>query len=827
MYRKQSKWLIAGVLAVVTAASGPAMAQQENELLSFEVEPDLVYINLPVKIDGEIVGSLRTGIADIELSRVDRASWLRIATGHFVPDLIESILQAAPEGQIPVEVFMAHGVGVIFDANMLEVHFELQESHRLTRAVALKPGEVDYSDLSRYDLPANSGYLNFNLEQEYRRGGEVGGAAGQASLANLSGAVQLLENPRLVLEGAALYDSLAGSGGRWSRGEARLVHDDIEHAVRYGLGDIYFRATEFQASPPLLGISIERAFDEIQPLRQVTPTGTRSFAVNQRSIIDVYVNGVFQDTLRLDAGRYNLSDFAFNAGVNDVVLVITDPSGNERRIEFSLFSDPRLLQQGMSEFSFNVGYRRDESLAPSIEYDESAPLVSGFYRLGVSDTLTFGASYQGHSGHHVAGTDLTYSSALGLLSGNLSYSDAGQSGAGTAASMRWSYDFFASGETQRPHELDLVAVVREGEYLPIGQVLPEQGYRSEYRARYTAPGPWDTFLSGSVRYAQRFAESESPERLINLDINRRFGRTNLALRLEHDPAPDGGARALVRMSMPLGGRQQLSSRWNSFDDASELSWGRFQREVVGDLSGAAALRSDGTTRNADLEAYYVANRFEAGIEHRWSGVERGSEPAVNVTRLRLGSSLAFAGGSVGVGRPIDDSFIMVKRHPSLQGSRVRVDERQDGYSAFATDWGPAVLPRVDSYITRPLRWEAENPPFGYDMGNVEGNSFPFYRSGLVYVAGSAASVTAVGTARDASGNAVAMTMGTIDAVDDREFEPVTTFTNRDGRFVAQSLSPGKYRLSFPGQSGLTLYFEIGDESLGMVELGVLKGAVKI
>ncbi|WP_323845845.1 fimbria/pilus outer membrane usher protein [Microbulbifer magnicolonia] len=767
-----------------------------------------------------MAGNLNAGVSGTALYTIDRQSWLGFAKGHFDADVVERIAQAADEQAIPVGAFIEEFVDIFFDPATLEIKLELADSRRQTHEVSLRQNIVDYDNLSDYDLPGRSAYLNVNLQQEYRWEDSVSGEERLDTLVNVDGAVELFGNPRLLLEGGAFRDSVAGVDADWQRSEFRLVHDDIPRAVRYSAGDIYYRATEFQVSPPLLGLSIERAYSDIQPLRNITPTGTRSFTVTQRSTVEIYVNGFFQNALRLEPGRYDLSEFAVNAGVNEVSLLITDPSGQQRRIEFSLFSDPVLLKKGISEFSFNAGYQRGLSNTTGIDYDYEAPAFSGFYRYGLTDYLTLGANYQASEVQQIAGGEISFTTPVGILAGNLSESDLEGVGRGSAASLRWSYDFFVGGNS--PHELDLVAVARDDLFTYLGQESPNAQYKSELRARYSAPGPFGSYISASARHAESFVDTEPEEKVYSFDITRRFGPVNVSVRFEQEVSEIEEARAIVRLSAPLGQRHLASAQWDSFDETGELLLGRYQYGAVGDFSGALALRSETDTYRADLGALYQANRFQLGLDHSYVHfTDVDLEPA-QLTALRLGSSLAYADGSFALGRPINDSFIMVRRHETLDGSRILVDERQGGYAAIADDFGPAVVPAVNSYVSQRVRWEPESPPFGYDMGEIEGNAFPLYRSGTAYMAGSEASITVIGEVQDTRGDAIGMMAGQITATDGREFAPVSTFTNKRGRFVAQGLAPGDYRIVFPQRGDLSVRFRIEEGASGIVELGIIR-----
>src|SRR3546814_3868958 len=72
-------------------------------------------------------------------------------------------------------------------------------------------------------------------------------------------------------------------------------------------------------------------------------------------------------------------------------------------------------------------------------------------------------------------------------------------------------------------------------------------------------------------------------------------------------------------------------------------------------------------------ATYSANRFDASISHATFGPNLSDVADLNVTTARVGTSLAFADGSFGIGRRINDSFMLLSPHKNL-GKRSRSEE---------------------------------------------------------------------------------------------------------------------------------------------------------
>ncbi len=128
--------------------------------------------------------------------------------------------------------------------------------------------------------------------------------------------------------------------------------------------------------------------------------------------------------------------------------------------------------------------------------------------------------------------------------------------------------------------------------------------------------------------------------------------------------------------------------------------------------------------------------------------------------FRLGTSIAVAGDAVSIGRPIYDSFAIVKPHRSLKGADVMVEPTPFGYTANSGALGAGTMAGLSSYSERTVPVDVANAPVGTDIGQGSFKLFPAYRSGYVLEVGSDYNVTALGTMVNVDGQPVALVSGT-------------------------------------------------------------------
>ena len=110
----------------------------------------------------------------------------------------------------------------------------------------------------------------------------------------------------------------------------------------------------------------------------------------------VYVNGQLLRRVPLPPGQFELKDLPVPAGTNNTRLILRDAFGREREIGSQYYFAAGLLKEGLHEFSYNFGSRRNNLATESWDY---GPLVFlARHRLGITDYLTAGLRFEASSG---------------------------------------------------------------------------------------------------------------------------------------------------------------------------------------------------------------------------------------------------------------------------------------------------------------------------------------------------------------------------------------------------------------------------------------------
>jgi outer membrane usher protein len=621
----------------------------------------------------------------------------------------------------------------------------------------------------------------------------------------------------------------------WDRGQTTLFHDDVDTAVRYSAGDLtYTTSDSLQGFRNIGGVSIERRYSEIQPSRMVRSSGRGEFTVDRTSVVDVIVNGVTVRTVRLDPGRYNLRDLPFVDGLNDIELRIRDQQGRETTVQFSSFADTVLLDKDISEFSLNFGAASD-IVNNEPEYDESNPTYSTFYRRGITNTLTLGASAQGDTNINTQGVNAGLATRLGTFGATYALSDSSIADTGTGNAVILDYKFERPDpwiETQR-QEFDLSYLQTSVDFSTLDDAQSDTGpsntTRNEWIARFRQPLSDTASLGLGGRYAvgrdsdDTFAANISLSETITPKltgyINFEYGTRSETDGRETETEGRVFATLTYRFDSTQGRSRTAASRYSSPTRSGSVEWQDLanDRNRVGsyDLTASASTSESDEAATADFG--YTGNRYLLQADHEARSNENDSGVTEQVSGVTFQTAAAYSGGHLTVGRPSNGAFAIVAPHKTLANNKVTVDPNENGLPLATTDvFGPALVPDLRTYSPSRLPVQVENLPMGYDLGSARYDVNPGARTGYGLQVGSANSVVAIGRLVNSNGAPYPLSSGVITAKDG---QPKSFFTNRTGRFVGEGLAPGTYTLTLYADPPLSTTFVIPDDAVGRVELG--------
>lgn len=733
------------------------------------------------------------------------------------PDAFKALQGAfAGKDSLTPADFAASGVSLRYDPQSLQLKVTIDAGRRAARNLAVSP--IDRARVGGFAQPAKwSAYVNVRASQDYGYTGNFGDGFGKPVFF-LDGATRI---GQVVVEGEGVYQPGAASTD-FQRLGTRAVYDNQRLVARFTAGDLQTTSRGFQAAPDIAGISVFRSYSVLQPQQVVRPRGDRSFQLDRAATVEVSVNGQIVRRLALQPGTYNLRDFPFTQGANDIRLAILDDTGRTQNLRFNLFLDQSQLGKGLSEFGLYAGVLSPLGLSGP-HYSDN-PAISGFFRGGVSDSLTFGVNGQADKDGQLIGTEAVIASPLGTIATNVAFSHV--RGYGTGLATITTFQRLIQRAGGRTDSLTLSLETRSRNFGPMGTLLPVNPFRYEIGGNYSHAFTDDFYAGLDARYSKArsgFTSTQTYRASAGLRLSDRL-TLSADTRYERD---ERGRRVagLFSITARLGKFSSARADYDTRDNRARLSYQTLDGQGVGSYNLTADVERSDFGSGASVNANYFTNRAELGFSHFGTFDNDFGGSRQQRTSVRAATSIAIADGAVSVGRPIYDSFAVVKPYRGLQDTNIVLDPSISGYTASTGSLRAATQPSLSAYAERTVAIDAPGAPPGTDLGQGSFRVFPPYRSGYKITIGSAYSITALGNLYDASGAPVALVTGTATELAHPERAPLTVFTNREGRFGLAGLAPGKWRIAMLDDDGSVFDFEIGKTATAVVQLGKL-GAVR-
>lgn len=774
-------------------------------------------LSAPLRENGFILGEV-----DFVLTADDR---IRI-NGSRLTDLLRPLLSGealialetviAGRGQIVAEDLAPLGYGLAYDPRTISLRVDLPAGVRPIQDFRL--AGRDDARIGRFIEPARtSAYLNARGAFDYvHQGSQDTG----------------FTDPLILLDGAARFRGVVfESEGSYQGGDdaslrregSRFVYDDFARTARYTLGDLRPVSRGFAGGAPVSGISVLRSYSVLEPTRNVQPVGNQVFSVVRPSTVEAFINGRSVRQVRLQPGTYNLQDIPFTQGANDVRLVITDDAGGQDVLEFSQFFDRTLLEPGLSEFGASLGVS-SRFAQGSRDYDADRPIFLGFYRRGLNERFTVGGNANIQKDGAVLGAEGVWASPIGTVGADLAVSEVDRAGSGYAFNMSFQRVFAAESGAGR--SLSFAFETRSPEFSVPGisdfDFVPNP-FEYELSTGYSQSLGEAQFVAVDVRHAAGRAlnpDFDTVRGLYGWTIN---SRTNLVAEASYENRFGESEYGLrVGLTFRLGDRSNLRGEIDTRSQGVRVGYNTSRGEGVGSLSASidAQISEDVVGLNASLAQ--TRNRFDAAIAHLTSYNIDGNSISDQRTSLRAAGAIVYADGVFGLSRPVFDGFAVVAPHETLRGRTILIDPREGYYSARSDLFGPPVEPSLTAFSERTFTYDVPDAPTGYDLGSGTVRTFPPYKAGYLVIVGSDYSVTAVGRLIDSNGDPISLLAGEAFEVDRPDRPGVVLFTNRTGRFGAQGLRPGRWRVVMPTPTPSVYEFTVAEGTEGLVQIGELR-----
>lgn len=485
--------------------------------------------------------------------------------------------------------------------------------------------------------------LNYNLY----------GTQTEGDTANLSAYTELRAfNSLGVLSSTALTTSNRhNDSDGWDNDTVRLdtnwSKSFPDKLLTVSAGDILTGSLSWSRSTRLGGLQFGSNFD-LQPYMTTTPLPSFFGSATLPSEVELYINGLKQYSGDVPAGPFEINTAPSFSGVGNAQLVLKDALGQNTTLNFTLYDAQRLLQPGLSDWSAELGFVRENYGIKSFDYGNDIAAF-GTWRYGVNNRFTAETHAEATDGLSNAGIGGTWllGDAGGVLSASLAGSkNGGASGSQYSAGYSWNNNRFNVG---------INAKGTHGEYR---DVATKYGNAPARRSEQFSTGYNSQSLgSFGLSYNQVSYENEETTKFASAYWSKSFGR-NLRLNLNvnqdiNDSDNNSvflGASFSLDKDIYVNSSVQNTKNRNAF--AVDVARSTPSAGGIGWRAQAQHNTGDNSSTNGLAELNYLSPYGEVR-----AGVSSNND---NYSTFASGSgSLVMMGGGLFPSRQINNSFAVV------------------------------------------------------------------------------------------------------------------------------------------------------------------------
>lgn len=714
-----------------------------------------------------------------------------------------------PNGLLRLPALKEAGLKARFDDLKLELEIQVPVEAKRILTKNIVPRNSTPSGTVYTPAPV-SAYLNMRGAQPYQYP-----ATGARSRLPLSGNAEFAANVRSwVLQSGATFTERDSSP--WKRSDTAIIKDNESKMLRYTAGDQITPSVAYLTGQNLGGLGVTRVF-AIQPNMTTQPLSRTELLLKRPSTVDVIVNGVVQNQIRLPAGPVNIQDFPLASGFNNVALRVTDDLGQTEIVNLTVFYDPQALGEGVQSFSYHVG-APSTPRASGRKYDGKNINFSFFHRAGLTDRFTGGIFGQGDEHQNLAGLEALFIGRFGSLGLVTAGSRLAANRPDMAGRLRYQTLDGNAGKIY-PWRFSFESEYRGWRFIPVGLSTPDNPYGWSldlYTLSRVIPAI-DIGLGAKYQF-QRTASMDRWQARSDLStLLSRNLRAALNYNYSHDTLREH--RAFFSLTwVESSGRHYVNASYDYPSKTARVDVVRSPAQSYDDVQLAAGVQRSPTAQAVSAQGEYIGHRATVRLDQQ-STFPRDAQPANHISTFSAGTALVWAGSSVSISRPVADSFAILPSKGATRGHEIQVNPQGSSAESYAGGWLPAVLPNINSYYVTPVSLDTSSLPTGLSVPEEYFQVKSSYKGGVEVPVGAETSITAVAILVNSKGAAVPLASGEV--WPEGQSSGPTFFSSKRGQIVLENIKPGRYLFHFY-QDYRDLHFEIREGGVGVVRLGEFK-----
>lgn len=509
--------------------------------------------------------------------------------------------------------------------------------------------------------------------------------------------------------GRNVLGSPTGSPRSWRRLETTFSRDFPERNITVKVGDTATRSGLTGRTFYFGGVQIARNFG-LTPGLVTQPIPVLAGTSNAPSTVELYINDALRQTSNVQPGPFTINNPPTVSGAGEARVVVRDLLGRETVLVQPFFTHAELLEQGLSDWSVDVGAVRRDLGSSNADYGDR--FAAGLLRLGLTKTLTLEARAEVSPAMRQWGLAAVTPLPGGVLSQTAVVLS--QSGAGRGA--RWSFDV----EGQAGSHGFAGRIERTGTGYRVLGGANEDTQRQALTASYSyASSRWGNFgfsaasiqsyNSDSVRsYGATYSMQVGQRGSLSVNLSRYQGSTSgTSLGLALVTPLDGGRNVSGSVTSRPGNIDAYASVTQSAPQSGSAGW-----RMLGGRRSNATFAEAGLYRQADQAAL---------------SLDVSASAPQQALRLAAQGGMVLAGSQLFATRSVRESFALVEV-PGYANVGVGF---QGARNARTDSQGRALVTGLQPNTINRIQLDPSELPISAEIDSIEQVAVPAARSGVL------------------------------------------------------------------------------------------------
>jgi len=491
--------------------------------------------------------------------------------------------------------------------------------------------------------------------------------------------------------------------------DSAWVHSDPHTLETWQVGDLISSSLTWTRSLRMGGVQWRKSFD-LRPDLLTFPVASLAGTSVVPSAVSLYVNGVRQVETAVPSGPFVINQVSGISGAGQATLVTRDTAGRAVTTVVPLYVDTRLLAEGLTDYSVELGVLRREYTSKSFSYDRS-PALSGSMRRGVTDRVTLEAHGEVGGGVVNGGVGgMWRMGQIGVLTGSV----AASAGRGNGAQASLGYQYLSPG-----FSVDMESLRATRQYSDLATADSGGGVRASNRINLNLGLARGQTLSVSM--ISQHAPIVPPARVMALSYAATLtANLYLSVSAYRDFRDDRARGLFFSLNGSFGDRISANASTGRQNDVTSKNFSVARTVDYGGGFGwgVQSLENNGATLR-QAQGTYLGNYGQVGAFLQESGGKRE-------TALSASGSLVLMDGSVHAARQVGAGFALVST--GVGGLPVLQENRPIGTTSSS---GYLLVPNLAPYLSNQISIDTSSLPLDARIARTTQSVVPARRSGLV------------------------------------------------------------------------------------------------